>query len=307
MDAEPGEPGGPGEVAGGGAEAGPGAEGGPVEGEDATPPRAGGGAEEEGLPGEGEGPAKRGSLFGGGWLGEFGGGVARAVGAGAAKARSASWSVGVVAKGVYRKADAAVRDMLTTKQYKDYVAASAKLEVMAEALEPEQRRAALEVMLAPLWSLHPEGGEAAAVTAASVAEPSPGLPVSPDCEPKSPGRADVGAEPEGDEGQNSEGEGDEAGSGPPSPKKGGLDTEMEQAFRSAGDTLYFDASVSAEPMNILEVFLRSRALEAVIAGAIRDPPPHRGGGRTGARPCAVLHAVRRGGGGHPDGRGLLRC
>ena len=47
---------------------------------------------------------------------------------------------------------------------------------------------------------------------------------------------------------------------------------MEQAFRNAADTLYFDASVSAEPMNIRKMFLRSHALEAVIAGAIRDPP-----------------------------------
>ena len=113
---------------------------------------------------------------------------------------------GVVAKGVYRKADAAVRDMLTTK-YKDYAAASAKLEVMAEALEPEQRRAALEVILAPLRILHPAGGDTAAATAASVVEPPLALPVSPDSEPKSPGRADAGAEPEGDEGRNSEGGG----------------------------------------------------------------------------------------------------
>lgn len=47
---------------------------------------------------------------------------------------------------------------------------------------------------------------------------------------------------------------------------------MEQAFRNAADTLYFDASLSAEPMNIRKMFLRSHALEAVIAGAIRDPP-----------------------------------
>ena len=210
MEAGRAEPGGGAEGAGGGGAEAPRAEGGwdpgaeelPRAGE---PPRAGGGAEAEG-PGGGEGPAKRGSLFGGGWLGKFGGGVARAVGAGAAKARSASGSVGVVAKGVYRKADAAVRDMLTTK-YKDYAAASAKLEVMAEALEPEQRRAALEVILAPLRILHPAGGDTAAATAASVVEPPLALPVSPDSEPKSPGRADAGAEAEGDEGGNSGGGG----------------------------------------------------------------------------------------------------